>query len=72
MSEKHEKPAGVLPPVRQPAYRQALAEFDRLWESGESKQQPRRMRELLGLIEAFESIPHKSAKEGINDATCNA
>jgi hypothetical protein len=72
MAEKCAKPACILPPVRQPAYRQATAEFDRLWESGESKRQPQRMRELLSLIEAFESAPRPYVNEGINHATCNA
>jgi hypothetical protein len=40
-----------------PAYRQAVSEFDRLWECGESRRQERRMQELLLVIEAFENTP---------------
>jgi hypothetical protein len=38
-----------------PAYRQAVSEFDRLWESGKSRGHAQRMRELLLVIEAFEN-----------------
>jgi hypothetical protein len=61
-----------LPPTRQPKYRQALAEFDRLWETGESKRRPQRMRELLFLIEASENASQVHSTEGANNAVCNA
>jgi hypothetical protein len=31
-----------------------VLEFDRLWESGGSRQQPERMKRLLALIEQFD------------------
>jgi hypothetical protein len=45
-------------------YRQALAEFDRLWQTGESTLRPQRMRALLLLIEACENASHDHAIEG--------
>lgn len=36
------------------AHQAAIAEFDRLWETGQSRRSPERMRELLAVIEAFE------------------
>lgn len=35
-------------------YRAAVAEFDHLWETGLSKRQPEKMRQLLRAIESFE------------------
>lgn len=35
----------------------AIAEFDRLWESGQSKHVPHRMRELLALMEPEDNGP---------------
>jgi hypothetical protein len=72
MAERSEKPAGSLASTRRPGYRQALAEFDRLWETGESKRRPQRMRELLSLIEAFEGASQVHSIEGVNHAVCNA
>jgi hypothetical protein len=36
------------------AYHAAVAEFDRLWETGKAKQFAERMRQLLTVIDAFE------------------
>jgi hypothetical protein len=35
-------------------YRSAIEEFDRLWETGTTQEQQKRMSELLNKIEAFE------------------
>jgi hypothetical protein len=53
-------------------YRAALVEFDRLWESGASRQQPERMKQLLGSIEAFERMPVESSLKGTAYAACDA
>jgi hypothetical protein len=72
MAESLERRAGSLLSTRRPGYRKALAEFDQLWETGESKRRPQRMRELLSLIEAFENASQVHPIEGVNDAACNA
>lgn len=50
---------GILPPEYRLRYRRALAEFDRLWETGESKKRPQRMREPLLVIEPCENASHE-------------
>lgn len=35
-------------------YQRAIVEFDRLWETGASKQWPERMMQLLNVIEDYE------------------
>lgn len=35
-------------------YQSAIVEFDRLWETGASKEQPERMMQLLEVIEGYE------------------
>jgi hypothetical protein len=72
MAERPERAASSLPSAHRSKYRQALAEFDRLWETGESKRWPHRMRELLVLIEAAENASHVHSIEGVNNAVCNA
>lgn len=72
MAARLDGQVGSLPPTCRPGYRQALAEFDRLWETGESKRRPQRMRELLCLIEAFENASRVHLIEGVNHAVCNA
>lgn len=44
-------------------YRAAVAEFDRLWESGAARTQPQRMRELLQVIESFEGT--RAGRSGV-------
>jgi hypothetical protein len=58
-AEKWTRSTGILPPDYRLRYRRALAEFDRLWETGESKRLPQRMRELLLVIEACENVSHE-------------
>ena len=72
MGERLERPDGSLSSTLRPSHRQALAEFDRLWETGESKRRPQRMRELLSLIEAFENASQMHSTEGVDYAVCNA
>jgi hypothetical protein len=50
----HERGPAAAQAERSAAYHAALAEFDRLWETGQSRGAPERMRELLAVIEAFE------------------
>ena len=38
-------------------YQAAVAEFDRLWETGAACRQPERMRRLLQVIDAVEGAP---------------
>ena len=52
-------------------YRQAVAEFDCLWESGDSKLRPEKMTELLTVIEAFEDASHEHSSKGITHAARN-
>jgi hypothetical protein len=55
----------------QPVYDEAVAEFDRLWETGASRLQPERMKELLIVIEAFENASREDSLKGIRHATRN-
>jgi hypothetical protein len=38
-------------------YHGAVAEFDRLWETGAARREPERMRQLLQVIDAVEAAP---------------
>ena len=42
-------------------YHGAVAEFDRLWETGAARSEPERMRQLLQVIDAFEATPDHGA-----------
>jgi len=44
------------PLCQRPLYNEAVAEFDRLWETGASRLQPEKMKELLLVIDAFENV----------------
>lgn len=55
-------------------YHAAVLEFDRLWESGRSRRQPERMKQLLVVIEQFEEqnplvVQALSFREGDRKAT---
>jgi hypothetical protein len=53
-----------------PQYRAAIAEFDKLWETGASKRQPERMKRLLDAIEAYEHAPQQRPSKEIQHAEC--
>jgi len=54
MMHRLESSEGSVSVAEPSTYRQEVHEFDRLWETGGSRRQPRRMRQLLFLIEKFE------------------
>jgi hypothetical protein len=41
-------------------YQTAVAEFDRLWETGAARREPERMRQLLQVIDAVEAASMRS------------
>lgn len=63
-----ESSVGRMPAAEASVYRQAVQEFDRLWETGGSRRQPQRMRALLLFIEEFENASPAHSVEGTNDA----
>lgn len=63
-----ESSVGRMPAAEASVYRQAVQEFDRLWETGGSRRQPQRMQALLLLIEEFENTSHAHPVEGTNNA----
>jgi hypothetical protein len=52
-------------------YHAAVAEFDRLWETGASRRQPERMKELLLVIEPFENASREHSSKGTRHAIRN-
>ncbi|MFC5458931.1 hypothetical protein [Massilia niabensis] len=52
------EPAHPAPHYPEPLdYQAAVAEFDRLWETGAACREPERMRQLLQVIDAVEGAP---------------